>query len=130
MAHLPNPSLPPSHPSSKGCQPAAPGAVGTIPAKGGRMRRSAASVGVVLALAVASAGPAAEAVAQGPTVDTFAVSFVIASPDAVTPGTTAVCANLPAGTTLTGSGTEKSITTRRTDGRGIETIASVSHADG
>ena len=42
---------------------------------------------------------------NGATIDTFPVSFVM---------TSATCPNLPAGTTLTGSGTEKSITVAKT----------------
>jgi hypothetical protein len=56
----------------------------------------------------------------GATVDVFPVSFVLSS------GT---CSYLPAGTTLTGSGTEKSITTV-TNRHGAITIENSSHAHG
>ena len=58
---------------------------------------------------------------EGPTVETFPVSFVL---------TSAMCSNLPSGTVLTGSGTEKSITTTRTDRDGIVTVTNSTHAHG
>jgi hypothetical protein len=42
----------------------------------------------------------------------------------------ATCPNLPAGTTIEGTGMEKSITTTRTDAGGITTIQNTSHASG
>jgi hypothetical protein len=62
-----------------------------------------------------------EAAAAGATIDTFPVSFTV---------TSAQCQYLPAGTTLSGSGTEKSITTVRTDASGITTIENSTHAHG
>jgi hypothetical protein len=62
-----------------------------------------------------------EAAAAGATIDTFPVSFTV---------TSAQCQYLPAGTTITGSGTEKSITTMRTDANGITTIENTTHANG
>ena len=56
----------------------------------------------------------------GATIDTFPVSFVL---------TSATCSNLPAGTVITASGTEKSITTVTNRG-GVETIENSSHANG
>ena len=62
-----------------------------------------------------------EAAAAGATIDTFPVSFTV---------TAAQCHYLPAGTTLNGSGTEKSITTTRVDRNGVVTIENSSHATG
>jgi hypothetical protein len=58
---------------------------------------------------------------NGATVETFPVSFVLSSE---------MCSNLPSGTMLTGSGTEKSITTTRTDRDGIVIVTNSSHAHG
>jgi hypothetical protein len=58
---------------------------------------------------------------QGPTIETFPVSFVL---------TSATCPNLPEGTVLTGSGTGKSITTTRTDRDGVVTVTNSTHAHG
>jgi len=59
--------------------------------------------------------------AAGATVDTFPVTFTI---------TSAQCGNLPAGTTINGSGAETSITTVRTDASGVTTIENSTHAQG
>jgi hypothetical protein len=76
------------------------------------------TVGVVsLALSLGSI----VAASNGATVDTFPVSFVL---------TSATCPNLPDGTELRGSGTEKSITTTRTDRNGVVTIENSTHAKG
>lgn len=56
----------------------------------------------------------------GATIDEFPVSFVL---------TSGTCSNLPAGTVLTGTGTEKSITTF-TNRNGVPTLANSSHAHG
>jgi hypothetical protein len=56
----------------------------------------------------------------GSTADTFPVSFVI---------TSATCSELPPGTTLTGSGTEKSITVVMTT-NGVTRVHNTSHATG
>jgi hypothetical protein len=56
-----------------------------------------------------------------PLVETFPVEFSLSS---------AECSNLAAGTTLAGSGIQKSITTVRTNASGITTIMNVSHAHG
>ncbi len=58
---------------------------------------------------------------NGATVETFPVSFVLSSE---------MCSNLPSGTVLTGSGTEKSITTTRTDRDGMVIVTNSSHAHG
>jgi hypothetical protein len=57
----------------------------------------------------------------GATVETFPVSFVLSSSS---------CSNLSAGTTVTGSGSETSITTSRTDRDGVTTIVNSTHAHG
>jgi hypothetical protein len=77
----------------------------------------------LFAIAIVSLGLSAAAVAAdgGATVETFPVSFVLSS---------ATCSNLPAGTTVSGSGTEKSITTTRTDGSGATTIVNSTHGSG
>ncbi|MDP9225938.1 MAG: hypothetical protein M3P18_19295 [Actinomycetota bacterium] len=54
-------------------------------------------------------------------VDTFPVQFVLSS---------ATCAELPSGTTITGSGTLKSVTNQRTDQNGVTTVINSSHARG
>jgi len=56
-----------------------------------------------------------------PVVETFPVSFTLSS-DA--------CSNLPDGTTITGYGTEKSITTVLVDASGIATLINATHAHG
>ena len=76
-------------------------------------------IAVSAAISVFVAGPAV-AGGGGSTTDTFPVAFVI---------TTASCSELPAGTTLTGSGTEKSITVVKTN-KGVTRIHNTSHATG
>jgi hypothetical protein len=83
------------------------------------VKRLAAAAIAVVALAVAVTG--AIAANGGATIDTFPVSFVISS-DA--------CSSLADGVTVTGSGTETSITTTRTDGEGVTTIVNATHAHG
>jgi hypothetical protein len=56
-----------------------------------------------------------------PLIETFPVSFTLSS---------AQCSNLPSGTTLTGSGIAKSITTERTDASGVTTVINTTHAHG
>ena len=56
-----------------------------------------------------------------PLIETFPVSFTLSS---------AQCSNLPSGTTLTGSGVAKSITTERTDASGVTTVINTTHAHG
>jgi hypothetical protein len=74
-----------------------------------------AAVALVLSQGVADATPG------GATVERFPVSFVL---------TSETCSNLPAGTTIEGTGTEKSITRTRTDASGVTTIANTSIAQG
>jgi hypothetical protein len=85
----------------------------------GKMRRFVVTtVGVVsLALSLGSIVAASD----GATVETFPVSFVLTSD---------MCSNLPSGTELIGSGTEKSITTTRTDRNGVVIIENSTHAHG
>jgi hypothetical protein len=83
------------------------------------MKRFAIAFASVAAFALVAGS--AFAGGGGATIDTFPVSFVI---------TSAGCSNLPAGTTLTGSGTEKSITVVKTDSKGITRIHNTSHATG
>jgi hypothetical protein len=94
------------------------------------MRRIPLFVGVLVGLSLATTTTLVEAAGNGVTRDTIAVSFVMSSPDAVTATTTATCGLLPPGTTLTGSGTETSFTTRRTNEQGIETVINATHAHG
>ena len=76
------------------------------------------AIGVVaLALSLGSLVAASE----GATVETSPVSFVL---------TSATCSNLPSGTELTASGTQKSITTTRTDRDGVVTVSNSTHAHG
>jgi hypothetical protein len=73
-------------------------------------------VAVVVGLLVAE-GSASAKVSS----DTFPVTFTLSS---------ATCLNLPNGTTVNGSGTEKSITNTKTDRGGITTIVNTTHANG
>lgn len=63
----------------------------------------------------------AEAAGGGATIDTTAVTFRL---------TSVQCGYLPLGTTVDGSGTQKSITTIRTDQNGVTTIENSTHARG
>jgi hypothetical protein len=72
-------------------------------------------VGLVVGVTSAEAAP------SNPTVSTFPVNFVVSS---------ATCPYLPAGTTVTGSGMERSITTVMTDGNNVVTNLNVTHAQG
>ena len=84
------------------------------------MRRIAmilSMVGSLLALQMGSA----HAATADTTIDTFPAQFVVSS---------ATCSNLPSGTTVTGSGTEKSVTTTRTAASGVTTIINATHAHG
>jgi hypothetical protein len=82
---------------------------------------------LVLAVAVAVVGittigvAPASAHAGDTTTNTFPVSFVMSS---------ATCANLPAGTTINGTGIEKSTTTTRTGRDGVTTVKNSTRADG
>jgi hypothetical protein len=82
------------------------------------VRRFAIAAVSIAAFALV-AGPAG-AGGGGATAATFPVSFVI---------TSATCSELAPGTTLTGSGTEKSITVVKTNG-GVTRIHNTSHATG
>ena len=82
------------------------------------MKRLAMTVG---ALTVSALAFAAANAAAGATIDEFPVSFTL---------TAASCPNLPAGTTVEGTGWEKSITNTRTDQKGVMTVTNTSHAFG
>ena len=83
------------------------------------MKRLATVVLAVAALALG--GTSALAANGGATIEEDPVVFVLTSAD---------CQNLPPGTTVTGTGTQKSITTVRTDNNGITTIANNTTAQG
>lgn len=83
------------------------------------MKRLTTATITVIALAVGVTS--AIAADGGATIDTFPVSFVISSKS---------CSNLPDGEMVTGSGTETSITTTRTDDNGVTTIVNATHALG
>jgi hypothetical protein len=83
------------------------------------MMRLATSAIALLALVVGATS--AGAANGGATVVTSPVSFVLSS---------TACSYLPAGTTVTGSGTLTSITTTRTAGNGVTTIVNATHAHG
>lgn len=76
------------------------------------------ALALVVGLAV---GVGSAAAAGGADIQTRTVGFVLSS-DA--------CDNLPAGTTVTGTGTEKSITSVRTDQNGVTTISNSTHTHG
>jgi hypothetical protein len=82
------------------------------------VRRLAITALAVLALAMAATDSAA---AAGATIETSTVTFTI---------TSAGCGNLPAGMTITGAGTQTSITLVRTDASGVTTIQNTTHAHG
>ena len=85
-------------------------------------RESQMSRSVVTAIGVVSfAVGSLAAASKGANIQTFPVSFVL---------TSATCSNLPSGTVLTGSGTEKSITTTGTDRDGVVTVRNSTHAHG
>jgi hypothetical protein len=85
------------------------------------MKRSVVVIAfAVVVLSTIGAAPATAA-AGGATKETSSVSFVMSS---------AACANLPAGTTINGTGVEKSITTTRTGRGGVTTIGNSTHAHG
>jgi hypothetical protein len=75
----------------------------------------------VAAVALVLGGASALAADGGATIDEFPVSFVM---------TSATCPNLPAGATINGEGTMKSITTTKTDQDGVTTVHNASHAQG
>ena len=81
------------------------------------MKRLAMTVGALTASALAFAAANA---AAGATIDEFPVSFTL---------TAASCPNLPAGTTVEGTGWEKSITTE-TERNRVTTVTNTSHAFG
>jgi hypothetical protein len=66
------------------------------------------------------AGGSAAGNGRGASIEKFPVSFVLSS---------ATCSNLPSGTTVSGSGPEKSITNTRTH-QGVTTTINTTHAHG
>ena len=84
------------------------------------MQRFVISLIASITVSVASTSQAAAA-DGGATIDTFPVTFTISS---------AQCGHLPAATMINGSGTEKSVTTTRTDQNGVTTIENSTHAQG
>ena len=82
------------------------------------MKRLTTAAGLLAACALALAGAGS---AAGPQIDEFPVSFTL---------TSATCPLLPSGTTVEGSGTEKSITNVRTDRNGATTVMNTTHAFG
>jgi hypothetical protein len=87
--------------------------------RGAKVKRFAIAVASVAVFVLL--GGTALADGNGATIETFPVSFVIDS---------ANCSYLPAGTTITGSGTEKSITVVKTNANGITLFHNTSHATG
>jgi hypothetical protein len=83
------------------------------------LKRFAIAVASVAAVALASG--TALAGGGGATTETFPVSFTI---------TSAQCSYLPAGATVTGSGTETSITNVKTNAAGVTRVHNTSHATG
>ncbi len=81
------------------------------------MKRSSLAVVAIAAFAVV----AGSALAAAPEVKTDTVGFVM---------TSGACQYLPAGTTIQGSGTMKSITTETTSKKGVTTVMNTSHAHG
>jgi hypothetical protein len=79
--------------------------------------RRLALVPAILVAALLVALPAG----ASPLVETFPVSFTLSSVQ---------CSNLPSGTTLTGSGSAKSITIERTNPSGVTTVTNATHAHG
>ena len=85
------------------------------------MKRSVVVIAfAVVVMSTIGAAPASAA-GGGASKETNPVSFVLSS---------AGCANLPAGTTVNGTGVEKSITTTRTGRDGVTTIGNSTHAYG
>jgi hypothetical protein len=84
------------------------------------MKRLAVSAAAVMALLL-SAGTTIAA-DGGATAETIPMSFA--------PLTSETCSSLPAGTSITWSGTGQSITRIRTDAIGVTTIGNVTHAHG
>lgn len=84
------------------------------------MQRFVISLVASVALSVGFSSQVAAA-DGGATIDSFPVTFTVSS---------AQCGYLPAATTVNGSGTEKSVTTTRTDQNGVTTIENSTHAQG
>lgn len=85
------------------------------------MHRLATFAIVVVGVLTSLGNTIAEAADAPPTVSSTPVTFTL---------TSATCSNLPAGTTVDGSGTEISVTTVRTDRSGATTIQNATTAHG
>jgi hypothetical protein len=81
------------------------------------VKRLTIALGVVVFALAFAVGTAT----AGATVDEFPVGFVL---------TSETCPNLPPGTTVEGTGSEKSITNTRTDRNGVTTVINTTHAFG
>ena len=79
--------------------------------------RRLALVPAILVIALVTALPAG----ASPLIETFPVNFTLSS---------ATCSNLASGTTISGSGNAKSITTERTNASGVTTVINATHAHG
>ena len=82
------------------------------------MKRLTLTMGALVVSLLAFGASTASA---GAIVDEFPVTFVL---------TSATCPNLPTGTTVVGTGSEKSITNVLTDRNGATTVMNTSHAHG
>jgi hypothetical protein len=81
------------------------------------MRRVGTMLVVIAAVSIWGALPAEAA----PVIETRQVGFTLSS---------SICPNLPSGTTIEGSGTEKSITTFLTRAGGVTTVMNTTHTHG
>jgi hypothetical protein len=84
------------------------------------MKRFVVAVAIVVVMSTIGVG-SASAAGGGASKETSPVGFVLSS---------ASCGNLPAGTTVNGTGVEKAISTTRTGPDGVTTIENSTHAHG
>jgi hypothetical protein len=85
------------------------------------MKRLATSVLALLGLGLLATTSIAQAASGPARVETSQVTFVLSS---------STCSRLPAGSTIRGSGMQRSVTTERVDARGITTIVNSTNAQG
>jgi hypothetical protein len=85
------------------------------------MQRLATFAILIIGVLTSLGSPIAQAADAQPTVSRTSVGFTM---------TSATCSNLPAGTTINGSGTETSVTTVKTDRSGATTIQNATTAQG
>lgn len=78
-------------------------------------------IGALVTVVLVAMGAGTAAAAGGAEVQTRTVGFVLSS---------ATCGDLDPGTSITGTGTEKSITNTRTDRDGVTTISNSTHTNG